>query len=366
MPFNEAAEYGTRKVINDHSTIAVLVTTDGSFGEIPRESYIAAEEKTAAELKAAGKPFVIIFNSATPQEQKTVNEAYALEEKFGVPVALVNCLQLDGEDIRKILELILLEFPITEVAIKLPGYLNVIGEEHPLNISVTDCVMNLAQNAEKIKDVKPVFSQLSDNEFIQSADTEDIDLGCGKVKINVKLLPELYYQILSELAGEEIGSEAELMGAIKSLSEAKKSYGKFADAIAEVNETGYGIVMPKLEDLKLQEPEIVKQPGGYGVKLRASAPSIHMIKVDTETEINPVFGTEQQSEDLVKYLLSEFTEDPTKIWNTNMFGRTLHELVNEGLNAKIEHMSADSRKRMGETLERIINEGSGGLICIIL
>ncbi len=366
LPFEQAAEMGTKKVITDHCTIGMLITCDGTFGEIGRENYVKAEEQTVSELKKYDRPFVMILNSAKPESAEAIELAMQLEEKYGSPVALLNCLELNGEDIKKLLELVLHEFPIAQVGVNIPRYLLSLPTDHPVCESVTSSVISLASQAEKIRDIVPVFSRLTENENIESVSIDEIDLGTGKATVTAVLPEGLFYTILSEQTGFEIDGEETLLPVLRSLAESKKKYDKVSMAYDEVMRTGYGIVSPDIEDLSLKEPEIVKQPGGYGVKLRASAPSVHMIKAEIQTEVSPMVGTEEQSEELVKYLLREFDSDKDKIWETNIFGKSLHELVNDGLNAKLAHMPADSRARLGETLERIINEGSGGLICIIL
>ncbi len=366
MPFAEAAETGTRKVITDHSTIGMLVTTDGTIGEIPRESYVEAEERIVDELKALKKPFAIILNSKSPSSEAATALAYELEGKYGVPVALVNCLELDADDIREILGLVLEEFPVSEVSVSLPEWTTALEETHPIRASVLASIRKCAEKVAKMGDVKEAFSGMNENEYIERAEVEDIDLGTGKANIRLETAPALYYQVISELTGLSISDEKGLMETLRDLADVKTKYDKVAEALREVNETGYGIVMPDVEELRLDEPQIAKQSGGYGVKLRAAAQSIHMIRANIETEINPVVGTEQQSEDLVKYLLREFETDPRSIWESNLFGRSLYEIVNEGLHAKLDHIPESSRKKLSETLERIVNEGSNGLICILL
>ena len=366
MPFTKAAEFGTRKVICEHSTVGMLVTTDGTIGEIPRASYVEAEERVVRELKETGKPFAIILNSAEPSDERAVKLAYELEEKYGAPVALVNCLRLDGDDIRHILELVLMEFPVCEIKVKLPEWTRALEPTHKLRAALNDFILERANKITKIGEISTVFTEVCENEYVKGVHIDRIDLGKGNAELSVELRDGLYYQVISELCGFEIQSEERLITLLRELSEMKEKYDRVAAALDDVNEKGYGIVMPETCDLKLEEPEIVKQSGGYGVRLRASAPSIHMIKADIETEISPVVGTEQQSEELVKYMLKEFEEDPGKIWDSNMFGKTLHQLVNEGLHTKLGHMPEDARAKLSETLSRIINEGSGGLICIIL
>lgn len=366
MPFVQAAEYGTEKVIKDHSTIGVLVTTDGTVGEISRESYIPAEERVVAELKAIGKPFVIVLNSAEPSSDAAIALAYELEEKYNAPVALVSCVDLDFEDISHILELVLKEFPVGEIQFKIPSWIAALEGIHPVKSSLKVTVSKIAEGIKKIGDIKASLDRLDENEFIESYAISEINLGNGIASISLNFSDELYYSVLSELTGFEISGESELIELLKDLSAMKTQYERVAEALSMTEEKGYGIVMPSKEELRLDAPEIIKQNGGYGVKLSASAESIHMIRANIKTEINPIVGTEQQSEEMVKYMLKEFEADPQELWNSNMFGKTLYELINDGLYSKLEHMPEDSRAKLSETLERIINEGSNGLICILL
>ena len=366
MPFVEAAEMGTHKVITEHSTIGMLVTTDGSIGDIPRDAYIEAEERIVGELKGLGKPFAVILNSAHPESENSRTLAYELEEKYGVPVALVSCLELDAEDIRHILGLVLEEFPVTEIKLRMPEWMNALEESHRIRTSIRASLCKCADGVHKAGDVKEAFDGMKENEYIQNVTLDLLDLGTGRAQITLGMKDGLYYEVISELTGFAIEGERELISLMRELAEMKAKYDKVAEALEQVNEKGYGIVMPDVEDLHLEEPQIVKQSGGYGVKLRAGAQSVHMIRANIEAEINPMVGTEQQSEDLVRYMLKEFEEDPKSIWESNMFGKSLYELINEGLHTKLDHMPEESRKKLSETLERIINEGSSGLICILL
>ena len=366
LPFNDAAELGTKKVIHDHSTIGMLVTTDGSIGDIPRESYIEAEERVAKELSEINKPFAIILNSANPSDNAAISLAYDLEKKYNAPVALVNCLELNSEDISHIIELVLDEFPITELTFSLPEWTNALPSEHFIKKTMLEFAKESAYGISKMGDAKRVFNSIFEDDLIERCSLTDINAGNGKVNLKIEFQNDLYYKTISELTGLNISSEGELLSLVKELAETKKKYDKVSTALNEVLEKGYGIVMPDIDELRLQEPKIMKHAGGYGVKLKASAQSIHMIKAEIETEINPIVGTEEQSEELIKYMLEEFNEDPRKIWESNMFGKSLYELVNEGLHNKLEHMPEESRQKLAETLERIINEGSGGLICILL
>ena len=366
MPFVEAAEMGTHKVITEHSTIGMLVTTDGTIGDIPRENYIEAEKRVVSELKALGKPFAVILNSAAPSSDQAISLAYELEAAYGVPVALVSCLELDAEDIRKILEMVLHEFPVAEIHVATPEWLSAIDSEHPIKCSLLESIRKCADGISKIGDVRAAVEGLSENEYVKSVTAECIDLGTGRAEFSLTMKDGLYYEVLSRLTGFDIDGEKTLISLLRKLSAMKQDYERVSVALRDADEKGYGIVMPDAGALKLEEPVIVKQAGGYGVRLRASAQSIHMIRANIETEISPIVGTEQQSEELIKYILREFEEDPGSIWESNMFGKSLYELVGEGVHAKLEHMPEDARLKLSETLERIINEGSGGLICILL
>lgn len=366
MPFETAAEIGTKKVINEHSTIGVLVTTDGSIGELPRESYVEAEARAVSELKAQNKPFVIVLNSAVPSDEKSVSLAVELENKYEVPVALVSCLDLDEQDIRKILELVLLEFPIKELRFALPRWVTCLEDTHPLKKNLLADVSARAENICKVGEVRETFENLTEDDYHTSIELAHINLANGQAMLAVHIPEDAFYRVLGDKTGFEIEGEESLISILSDLADMKRKYEKFESAIRQVNETGYGIVTPSVEDLTLEEPEIVKQPGGYGVRLRASAPSIHMIKANIQTEVSPIVGSEKQSEDMVKFLLKGFEENPASIWESNMFGKSLHELVNEGLNAKLAHMPYDARMKLTDTLQKIINDGAGGLICILL
>ena len=366
MPFIEAAELGTKKVITEHSTIGMLITTDGTIGEIPRESYVEAEQRVVNELKAIGKPFAVVVNSADPSNEHSRALGVELERKYGAPVALVNCLELDSEDIVHILEMILCEFPVFEIRVRLPEWMQALDTTHPVKRSIEESVLACAKRIDKAGQIKEAFEALKENEYVDGVTCDLIDYGCGGAKISVSCPRELYYKVIGELTGFEILGEAQLVRMLKEYAEKRSEFERIAEALCDAQEKGYGIVMPDVSALRLEEPQIVKQAGGYGVKLRASAQSIHMIRANIETEINPMVGSEAQSEDLVKYMLEEFEEDPSRIWNSNMFGKSLYELMNEGLHTKLEHIPDESRNKLSETLERIINEGSNGLICIIL
>lgn len=374
IPFEAAAEIGTRKVIMEHSTIGMLVTTDGSFGDIPRQNYVEAEERAARELTAIGKPFAVILNSAHPESVEAEALAMELEKKYGAPVALLSCTDLNAADIAQILRMVLLEFPIREMEIQLPPWLSALEEDHWLRMAAQEAALKTARTISRVGQADEALANgmaAAVSEAIGDAEAASVrlgklELGTGRVSMELTLPQALYYRIIGEVTGIRVESEKELLAAMRSLSAAKREYDKYAAAIAELDAHGYGIVMPDVDSLTLEEPQIVRQAGGYGVKLRASAPSIHMIRASIETELSPIVGTEQQSEELVKNLLRDFEEDPKQLWESNLFGRSLYELVNDGLHAKLSHMPDDARAKLGETLSRVINEGSGGLVCIIL
>lgn len=366
IPFEEAAEIGTRKVITEHSTIGILVTTDGSITEIPREDYIESEERVVAELKELNKPFVIVLNTNNPYSQQSIMLANDLEEKYGVSVIPTDCTNLNEEDINNIFGKILYEFPIERINISLPAWVDGLDYEHSLKQELYKEIQDAFKNVKTVKTISPCVEKIKENEIIVKTSIGKIDLGTGSVTIEIELNNELFYKILTEITGIKMKDEADLFATIESLSRVKKEYDKFEMAIKEVKQKGYGIVMPSMEELILDEPEIVKQGSRFGVKLRARAPSIHLLRADIETEVSPIVGSEKQSEELVNYLLSEFENDPIKIWESNIFGKNLHELVNEGLQNKLYRMPEDAQGKLQETLERIVNEGSGGLICIIL
>ena len=366
MEFTAAAEFGTRKVINEHSTIGMVVTTDGSIGEISRRSYEEAEKRIIAEMKTAGKPFAIILNSENPGSEDAEKLAISLEEEYGVPVALVNVLRLSGEDIKHILGLVLDRFPVSEVKIKLPDWIMRLNGDHRIKSSITESIKSCASQASNMGDVSEAFSKLSDNEYVENVTAVSVNMGDGCAEFNVTVPDSLYYEVIGELTGFEIANDGELIKLLEELSQIKTKYDKVKDALEMVNDVGYGIVMPDVDELHLEEPQISKNSGNYGVRLRASAQSIHMIRANIETEINPIVGTEQQSAELIEHIMKDFEDEPKRIWESNMFGKTLYELVNEGLHSKLEHMPDEARQKLSETLERVINEGSGGLICIIL
>ncbi|GKX31737.1 stage IV sporulation protein A [Vallitalea longa] len=366
IPFTQAAEIGTKKVINDHSTLGIVVTADGSFGEIPRENYIEAEERTIDELKKLNKPYVVILNSLRPYSDDTTLTASELEDKYNVPVLPVNCDQLKKEDVIKILESVLLEFPLSEVNFNVPKWIEMLDNDHWLKASLIDSVKDIMCSVDAIRDLKKEDTLIVENEYITKVKLDKIDLSTGCADVDINFNDDYYYDILSDLMGTEIKGEYQFMSLIKKLGRVKEEYDKVSAALNEVKAKGYGIVTPMVDELSLQEPEIVKQGNKFGVKLKASAPTIHMIKCDIQTEVSPIVGTEKQSEELLNYLMSEFETDPTKIWDTNLFGKSLHDLVNDGLQNKIYRMPDDARDKLQETLQKIVNDANGGIVCIII
>lgn len=366
IPFEEAAEIGTRKVIAEHSTIGILVTTDGSITDIPREDYINAEERVVKELKELNKPFVIVLNSDDPFSDYTKALAKKLEEKYGVSVLPTDCARLDIEDIDDIFSKILYEFPIETINIDFPRWVDGLPDDHWLKVELYDEIEKAFDNIRILKQVDNSIGQLQNTKVITRTSLTEVRLGEGSVRVSIELVDELFYKVLTEISGVEIDNEGALFSTMTEFARTKKQYDKIAYALEEVKATGYGIVTPSIDELILEEPEMVRQGTRFGVKLKAKAPSIHMIRADIETEVSPIVGSEKQSEDLVNYLLSEFESDPKKIWESNIFGKNLHELVNEGLQNKLARMPDDAQAKLQETLERIVNEGSGGLICIIL
>lgn len=366
IPFDEAAEIGTKKVITEHSTIGLVVTSDGSITELAREDYEEAERRVVNELKAISKPFVVLLNSTTPRSAQTQGLRAELEAEYNVPVIAINCAELNAEDINEIIETVLFEFPLREIRVITPQWIDGLSDDHWLKSDINGAVMDKVKNVSKIRHTKALAGELDSCEFVKRAFVEGIDLGKGTVKICMELPEKLFYKIMGEQSGFNITSQQALMTLMQELSKMKKEYDRIEFALHEVREKGYGVVYPTTEEMALDEPKIVKQGGRFGIKLKASAPSIHMMRAEIETEVNPIVGTEKQSEELVHYLLSEFESDPQKIWESNIFGKSLYDLVNEGLNNKLSRMPDEARNKLRDTLERIINEGSGGLICIIL
>ena len=366
IPMAEAAEIGTRKVISEHSTIGIVVTTDGTITDIPREDYLEPEERVISELKELGKPFVVLLNSAYPNSDRAKAIQADIAQRYDVTCVAVNCLELDRDEINGILKSVLYEFPVKELDLFLPAWVDALPQEHPIKAALYAAIRSGTEQLHRIRDVEQAVASFQDCEAVSGARITSIDLGTGLSVAALELPRSLFYETLSQQSGFQIGDDGDLMDLLTQLAGVKASYDKVASALEQVEQTGYGIVVPSIDSLVLEEPEIVKQGGRYGVRLKASAPSIHMIRADIEAEVSPLVGGEKQSEEMVNYLLQEFEGDTAKLWEANIFGKSLHELVGEELNTKLKRMPEDARSKLRETLERIINEGSGGLICIIL
>lgn len=366
LPFDEAAELGTKKVITDHSNVDILVTTDGSFSEIGRANFIQAEEKVVKELKENLKPFVIVLNTKNPTARDTIVLRDSLEQKYNAPVLPIDVLNLNEKNIVNIFESILPEFPINSIMVKMPKWLEALSFDDPLIQEIIAEVKASSSGMEKIGEFKLAKTLFEESPNFEPLNDSKIILGEGNIAFNLEPKPELFYKVLSDQCGYKIETDYQLISYIKELSYAKTQYDKIKVALDSVNETGYGVVVPTMDEMTLEDPEIVRQGSKFGVRLKASAPSLHIMRVDINTEVSPIVGTEQQSEELVKYLLSEFENNPQGIWETNMFGKSLHNLVNEGLINKISAMPVEAQKKMRKTIGKIINEGKGGIICILL
>ncbi len=366
MPFEKAAELGTKKVIDEHSTIGIVLTTDGSITDIPRSSYVKAEERVVSELAAQNKPFVVVLNTKLPKSDDAKKLAKSLEAKYGVPVMPMDVLKLNQNNIDEIFEKILLEFPIKSLKIKMPKWMQALSFNHPIISNVVEEVKKFGENANKIGQIDKTNVAFLESDDFEPVVVSSIKMGEGKVYFEVTPKPGLFYRVLSEQCDTEITDDFHLISYVKQLAHAKAEYDKIKLALADVKEKGYGVVMPNVEDMTLEDPEIVKQGNKFGVKLKASAPSLHIMSVDIETEVNPIVGSQAQSEEMVKYMMSEFEQNPKAIWETNMFGKSLSSLVKEGIDSKITLMPVEAQRKMRKTLGRIINEGKGGIICILL
>ena len=366
IPMTEAAEIGTRKVIAEHSTIGIVVTTDGSITDIPREDYLEAEERVITELKELGKPFLVVLNSSYPNSDRAQAIRADIASRYDVTCVCADCLELDEAAVTAIIKGVLYEFPVKELDLFLPPWVDALAQDHPIKSALYTAIREGASDLYRIRDVEQTVRSIKECEEVSDARVTSIDLGTGLAAAVLDLPRALFYHTLSQQSGFQIQDDGDLVSLLTQLAGVKAAYDKVADALKEVEETGYGIVVPSIDSLVLEEPEIVKQGGRYGVRLKASAPSIHMIRADIETEVSPIVGNEKQSEEMVNFLLQEFEGDTKAIWQSNIFGKSFHELVSEDLNGKLKRMPDDARAKLQETLQRIINEGSGGLICIIL
>ena len=365
IPFTKAAEIGTRKVITDHSTIGVVVTTDGTIGDLKREAYIPAEEKTVEELKAIGKPFLVLLNSTRPYSEETENLAKEMEKKYDVTVLPVNCEQLKKEDIFRILERILKEFPVTQLNFFIPKWLEILSSDHWLKAGVIQTVTELLGKVTQMKDItESLLDVVTDT--IRGMKADRMDLSDGTVSVNVDVNDSYYYQILSDYVGLPIEGEYQLMQTLSSLAKMKQEYEKVQNAISQVRLRGYGVVTPERSEILLDEPQVIRHGNKYGVKMKAEAPSINMIKAHIETEIAPIVGSQQQAEDLITYIKQNAKESDDGIWNTNIFGKSIQQIVEDGIQAKVSQVTEDCQMKLQDTLQKIINDSNGGMICIII
>ncbi|HKM42529.1 MAG TPA: stage IV sporulation protein A [Limnochordia bacterium] len=367
IPFQEAAELGTRRVIAEHSTIGLVVTTDGSIADLPRSEYVDPEARVVEELKALGKPFVVTLNSIHPNSPETTALAKKLSSEYGVQVIPLDCLRMTKDDILMLFGEVLMEFPLREFNVRLPRWVEELARDHWLRQMYEDVAWESVAQLKKVKDVKEVaVKRFAESEHVQLVTVDDLDLGTGKVTLSIALLSQLFYSVLAEMTGLEVQGDHHLMRLMQDLTVAKHEYDKLAAALQHVRQTGYGIVIPSLEDITFEQPELVKQGRNFGIKLTASAPSIHMVQASIQTEVTPLVGTEKQGEELMRSLTEEFAEDPNALWERDFLGRSLQDMVREGINNKLYRMPENAQEKLQETLSKIINEGSGGLICIIL
>ncbi|HCL02303.1 MAG TPA: stage IV sporulation protein A [Lachnoclostridium phytofermentans] len=365
IPFTQAAEIGTKKVINDHSTIGIVVTCDGSFGDIPRDNYLVPEERTIEELKRIGKPFVVLLNSNHPLSEDTKLLAEKMGEKYDVMVMPVNCEQLKKEDINKILSNVLSVFPITEISFYLPKWIEMFPRDHYIKKSIIDTAKEMLRKLHLMKDVNEENCRV-DNPYVNEFKVDKMVMEDGSVKMIVDIDNRFYYDIISEMTGIPVSGEYEFMKMIKELAARKQEYEKVSSACEQVKHKGYGVVSPSQNEIVIEEPQVIRHGNKYGVKIKANAPSVHMIQANIETEIAPIVGTEEQALDLIAYMKEQAETSPEGIWETNIFGKTMKQLVDEGIASKINKMNDDSQMKLQETMQRIINESNGGLICIII
>lgn len=363
IPFVEAATVGTEKVIKDHATVGIVVTTDGSVGDLARENYIGAEERTIRELNQIGKPFVMVLNSKKPYSEENVRLAAELQEKYQTAVIPVNCEQLRKEDVYKILESMLYEFPVARVEFYIPKWAEMLKMEHPMKAEVVETASGILENMKKMKDISAL--ELTPKQYISQIKVEEKDLSLGTVKINMNIAEKYYYENMSELAGVPIEGEYELISMIKEMTERKEEYDKVADAFREVQMKGYGVVSPGLSEIKLEEPVLIRHGNKFGVKMKAVSPSIHMIKANVETEIAPIVGSEEQANDLISYI-REGQQSEAGAWETNIFGKSIGELMEDGIRSKIAMMDDECQMKLQDTMQKIVNDSSGGMVCIII
>ena len=368
IPFSKAAEIGTKKVINDHSTIGVVVTTDGSFGELTREQYEEAEERTIKELKSLNKPFIVLLNTTRPDDEQALKLSELLMIKYGVTVMPVNCNQLKKDDINRILSAVLMEFPVSEIMFFMPGWVELLNSEHDIKSSIIKFARDVLNKGTYMKafDEQGLRELIGDNQYISGVNISEKDLSTGVIRIQIEIAENYYYEVISQFTGQNISNEYELIMTIKGLSEKKEEFDKISAALEQVQAKGYGVVMPSKNEIVMDEPEVIKNGTKYGVKIKAEAPSIHLIKANVQTELAPIVGDEPQAKDLMEFIKSNGKDGMEGIWNTNIFGKTIEQIVTDGIRTKIDKLSDETQTKMQETLQKITNDSKGGVICIII
>ncbi len=366
LPFTQAAELGTEKVISDHSTIGVLVTCDGSIADIPREGYVKAEEHTAARLKQSGKPFVIVLNCVAPESGSSQKLRAELEEKYGVAVLALNCEKMDASALLSILKAVLFEFPVTSLDVDIPEWMRFLPPDSSAISEILERIKSASQSVSKMRDCKAFESMLSDCKYWKGDTSINLNLSDGRAHVAAYVNDGVFFEMLSEIASEQISDEYTLMRYVRGTSEAKRNYDKIKDAFECAQVNGYGIVQPDDGDMSLEAPEVVHRGGNVGIKLRATAPSYHIVKVDVKGEVSPIMGSASQSEGIVQGMMTGFENNPESMWDTNVFGKSLRGMVKEGLAGKVTCMHDDTKSKMRRAITRIVNEGKGGVICIIL
>jgi stage IV sporulation protein A len=365
IPFTQAAEIGTQKVINDHSTIGIVVTTDGSFGDLPRDNYIPAEERTISELKKLKKPFIVLLNTNKPYSESTINLANDIAAKYNVTVMPVNCEQLKKDDIHRIMSNIISVFPVSEINFYIPKWAEMLPDDHWLKQDLIESIRQIFKKITLIRDAR-AENLSADSQYVKQFKIDKIEMENGKVTVNVDFDDTYYYTILSDLIGVPIADEYQLISTIRELANIKNEYLKVSTACEQVRQRGYGVVAPTRDEITVEEPEIMKHGSKYGVKIKATAPSIHMIKANIETEIAPIVGSEEQANDLIAYIRKNSAENPNGIWDTNIYGKSIEQLIDDGINTKINKITDDSQLKLQETMQKIINDSNGGIICIII
>lgn len=366
MPFEEAAQLGTRKVMTDHATVGVVVTTDGTVAELPREAYVPAEEQVIRELKALGKPFAVVLNSAQPESRQAKELQAAMSEKYDAPVTLLSAKEMTAEDVQGVMRDLLSAFPLREMRFALPEWVSALDDQHWLTQHIVSLVREAGAQIVRMRDAEKAQSAFAASEYVDTPQLDQLEYGEGSARFSLPLKNGLFNQILSEQCGAEIESDGHLLRLLKELVSAKREYDRVADALREAVDTGYGLVAPAMSDVTLYEPEVSRQAGRYGVRLRAKAPALHLIRSDIEAEVSPVLGTQEQTDEFAASLRDTYEQDPQALLQTNFFGRSLESLIREGLAGKLQRMPPDAQEKVRAALTRILNEGDGGMICILL